>query len=96
MTGEQAVNQNVSFYPTDLAILEEVQKRNGQTLSGAVRFILREWARTSGLQATLAQSTLSAPAPQSSKSSPRKRANARKNVTHPDEIQGVKHGMKAV
>jgi hypothetical protein len=87
VAGEQAVNQNVSFYPTDLAILEEVQKRNGQTLSGAVRFILREWARTSGLQA--------APAPQSNKSSPRKRVNARKNVTHPDEIQGVKHGMKA-
>jgi hypothetical protein len=68
MTGGQAVNQNVSFYPTDLAILEEVQKRNGQTLSGAVRFILREWARTAGLQATLDQSAPSAPAPRSIKS----------------------------
>ena len=84
MTGGQAVNQNVSFYPTDLAILEEVQRRNGQTLSGALRFILREWARTAGLQATLDQSASSAPAPRSIKSLPRKRVNARKNLTHSD------------
>ncbi len=48
MPDEQAVNQNVSFYPTDLAIVEAVQLRNGSGLSGAVRFIIREWARMSG------------------------------------------------
>lgn len=45
MPNEQAVNQNVSFYPTDLAIVEAVQARNGSGLSGAIRFIIRDWAR---------------------------------------------------
>jgi hypothetical protein len=82
MTGEQAVNQNVSFYPTDLAILEAVQKRNGQTLSGAVRFILREWARTSGLQETIHTAAL----PQ--------QVSKPRNVK-PESIPGVKRGVKA-
>ena len=52
MPDEQAVNQNVSFYPTDLAVVEAVQARNGSSISGAVRFIVREWARMSGYSDT--------------------------------------------
>lgn len=47
MSEETAVNQNVSFYPTDLAIIEAVQKRNGSGISGALRFIIRDWQRIS-------------------------------------------------
>lgn len=53
MPEETAVNQNVSFYPTDLAIIEAVQKRNGSGLSGAVRFIIRDWQRMSDPNNTL-------------------------------------------
>lgn len=92
MTSEQAVNQNISFYPTDLAIVEAVQKRNGQSLSGAVRFILREWARTSGLHETLPKDspsqTLSKP--RTIKPPARKRARANKI----DQIPGVRKGLE--
>lgn len=90
MTSEQAVNQNVSFYPTDLEILDAVQKRNGQTLSGAVRFIIREWARTSGLQDTL-NDTPTITKQRTIKPSARKRVKARKL----DQIQGVRKGLAA-
>jgi hypothetical protein len=94
MANGQAVNQNVSFYPTDLAIVEAVKQRNGQTLSGAVRFIIREWARASGLQSALDQPAQSIPASRSIKSSSRKRAAARKNAAHSDEIRDIIHEMK--
>ena len=95
MTGEQAVNQNVSFYPTDIAILEEVQMRHGQTFSGALRFIVREWARNNGL---LESPHTAATQPQSNKpsaikSSVRSRAKARK--LNPDTSAGVKRGVKS-
>lgn len=93
MTGEQAVNQNVSFYPTDLEILAAVQQHNGQTLSGAVRFIIREWARTSGFQSTI-HSAAQTPQQRTIKSSARSRARARKNLPKLEDIQGVKRGAK--
>jgi hypothetical protein len=95
MTGEQAVNQNVSFYPTDLAILEAVQKRNGQTLSGAVRFILREWARTSGLQETIHTAALPQQVSKPRQIKPSARARARAGNVKPESIPGVKRGVKA-
>lgn len=48
MDTEQATNQNVSFYKPDLDIVAAVQQRNGSGFSGALRFIIREWARLSG------------------------------------------------
>lgn len=91
MTNEQAVNQNVSFYPTDLVILDAVQKRNGQTLSGAVRFIIREWARSSGLQDTLGNEAIPTTKTRTIKPSARKRIKARK--FKPEAIPGVRKGL---
>ena len=43
---EQVIPRNISMYPEDWAIVDEVRKQYGyQGRSGAVRFIIRDWAR---------------------------------------------------
>lgn len=92
MADEQAVNQNVSFYPTDLAVVEAVQARNGSSISGAVRFIIREWARMSGYSDTNQKPT--APRPTRSV----RRAIVRKSgkpAPSLDSIAGLRKGVTA-
>lgn len=90
MPDEQAVNQNVSFYPTDLAIVEAVQARNGSGISGAVRFIIRDWARLNEFDAT---KPVKPTAPR-----PARRAIVRKSgkpAPSLDAIAGLRKGVKA-
>ena len=93
MTDEKAVTQPITIYPIDRVIVEAVQKRNGQSFSGAVRFIIREWARTSGLQDTLHTDTPSIAKQRTIKPSTRKRAKARK--FDPETVPGVRRGLAA-
>jgi hypothetical protein len=90
MTDEKAITQPITIYPTDRAIVEAVQKRNGTGFSGAVRFIIREWARNSGLQDTLHTDTIPLTKPRTSKPSASKRARK----FDPDSIAGVRRGAK--
>lgn len=85
MTDGSAINQNVSFYPQDIALVEAVQKRNGAGFSGAVRFIIRDWQRLVDPQGTLT----SQPDP---KSKTRPRKVTRKSNQPIDAIDGVRKG----
>jgi hypothetical protein len=91
MTNEKTENQPITIYPFDRAIVEAVQKRNGQTFSAAVRFILREWARSSGLQDTLTETI--APTPQRV-ITPRASARSRARKEKIEAIPGLKRGLK--
>jgi len=86
METEQATNQNVSFYKPDLDIVAAVQQRNGSGFSGALRFIIREWARLSGYDE-------SKPRPVTGYS--RKTRRTRKSSTPLTEIEGVHKGVTA-
>ena len=39
-----AAARNVSLYPEDLALIHQYAKDKGQTFSGGLRLIIREWA----------------------------------------------------
>jgi len=46
MTDEQVVPRNVSLYPNDWAVVNQVAKDTGQrSYSGALRFIITDWQR---------------------------------------------------
>jgi hypothetical protein len=85
MPSETAVNQNVSFYPTDLAIVEAVEKRNGSGISGAIRFIIRDWQRMADPEGLLLK--------QHTRISQRPRRVARKSGKPIDAIPGVQKGV---
>ncbi len=94
MPDKQAVNQNISFYPTDLAIVEAIQLRNGSGLSGAVRFIIREWARMSGYNDGAATPAITKP------TTPRPARTVRRPIrktTRPslEAIPGLRKGVQA-
>ena len=43
---EQAVGRNISLYPTELAMLQQIAKDHGLgSISAAVRFVLHDWAK---------------------------------------------------
>jgi len=86
MTDEKAETQPITIYPSDRAIVEAAQARNGSGFSGAIRFIIREWARSSGLQDALQKPT----PPRSIKP----RATARVRKAKLSEIPGVDRGAK--
>jgi len=92
MPNEQAVNQNVSFYPTDLAVVEAVQARNGSSISGAVRFIIREWARMSGYSDIKHKPTTPRPARSVRRSIVRKSGKPASSL---DDIAGLRKGITA-
>jgi hypothetical protein len=43
--------RNVTLYPNDIAIVQELATRYGQNFSAALRIIIREWARNNAAQA---------------------------------------------
>ena len=46
MTDEQVVPRNVSLYPNDWAVVNQVAKDTGQrSYSGALRYIITDWTR---------------------------------------------------
>lgn len=49
---QKAVTTPVTVYPIDREVIEAIQNRNGSSFSGAVRFIVRDWARISGFDET--------------------------------------------
>lgn len=89
MTGEKAETQPITIYPADRAIVEAVQNRNGSGFSGAIRFIIREWARLSGVNEVVDES-ISQPAPRMVRPRASKRIRARRL----SEIPGVTRGTK--
>lgn len=92
------ITHNIVTTEDDDAIVAAVQTKIGassaQGYSTAVRFIIREFARTSGLQESLytAASQPQASKPRSIKPSARARAKARK--FKPESIPGVQRGTK--
>lgn len=45
---DKAITTPITTYQTDREIVEAVQTKVGTGFSGAVRFIIRDWARISG------------------------------------------------
>jgi hypothetical protein len=90
------ITHNIVTTETDDAIVAAVQTKIGassaQGYSTAIRFIIREWARVSGLQETLYTAAATQPTkkPRSIKPSARNRARARKSSI--DGIPGVTRG----
>jgi hypothetical protein len=82
MTNEQAKTESITVYPTDREVIEAVMRRNGQSFSGALRFIIRDWRRLSDPDNTIT-------------SLPQPRQASRRRKVNLEKIPGVTRGLKA-